>query len=127
MLKESEKLMKRGGEKVFGGLAFLAGNAIRLLDLMFIPLVRGGVHETRNSEATPPVPEAVSIGSMVIQVGPVPDELRRDPSPEGSVPWSILEAQKEQIWVQQMAVWKVATGVSWLITTVAALRALGIL
>jgi len=127
MIKESGKAVKRGSERVLGRLEFLGGSAVRLLDLMLIP--RGGARAPvpLDSVVLPPVPESVSIGSMVINVGPVPDELRKDPFPGGSVPWSIIEAEKEHVWVRKMAIWKVAVGVSWVVTTVAALRALGIL
>ena len=116
-------MVKRGGERVLSGLEFLVTNSVRLKDMIF-PL-RGGVggRETHDNEAA----SAVSIGSMVIHVGPVPDELRKDPFPGGSVPWSIIEGEKERSRIREMAILKVAIGVSWVIAAVAALRALGML
>jgi len=123
MIKESGKMVKRGGERVLSGLEFLATNSVRLKEMIFPP--RGGVRgrETHDNEAA----SAVSIGSMVIHVGPVPDELRKDPFPGGSVPWSIIEGEKEKRRIREMAILKVAIGVSWVIAAVAALRALGML
>jgi hypothetical protein len=60
-------------------------------------------------------------------VGPIPDELRKDPFPGGSVPWSVQEAEKEQSRNRELMIWKVAIAVSWTVTAVAALRSIGML
>ena len=68
-----------------------------------------------------------SLGSPLDHVGPVPEELRRNPFPGGSVPWSILEAEREKVRAREMLILEVAVGMSWVVTVVTVLRALGLL
>jgi hypothetical protein len=69
----------------------------------------------------------MSIGSSLYDIGPVPEELRRDPFPGGSVPWCIQEAEKERDRKRQLMIWRVGVAVSWSVTAFALFRSLGMM
>ena len=70
-------------------------------------------------------PVAGQGGSPLDNVGPVPEELRVDPFPGGSIPWSIQEAELQRIRKQELMILKCATIVSWAVTIISIFRALG--
>jgi len=93
---------------------------------MFLPSSPVGKDVTERSTGASEV-EAIPSGSPLDNVGPIPDELRKDPFPGGSIPWSIQEAEKERSLSRKILIWKVAVSVSWVITVVAVLRSFGML
>jgi len=119
-------MVKRGGERMLDTLKFLGECAVAL-DVIFLPRPRGRVDKTGEGVLMLPAPKAIPSGSPLDNVGPVPDELRKDPFPGGSVPWSIQEAEREHNQARKTMIWKIAAVVSWSVTLIAALRALGML
>jgi len=118
--------MKRGGETMLEIPQVLWGRAIWVLDMLFLPRPGAGgdgVNESIQLSA----PKVAPGGSPLDNVGPVPDELRKDPFPGGTVPWCIQEAEREKSLARKSTIWKIAVAVSWSVTVVASLRALGIL
>ena len=120
-------MVKKGREMMLSTLQFVGDGAIRFLDIVFLRQPRAGQEESGGIERAPFAPRDYSDSSPLDNVGPVPDELRKDPFPGGSVPWSIQEAERERDLVRKTTIWKVAVAVSWLVTVTAALRALGML
>jgi len=108
-----------------GTLEFIRESAIWAIDVV-LPWARIREEQSYDAEVVPSAPTTVSSTSTLSKVGPVPEELRRDPFPGGSVPWCIQEAEKEQIRARKILIWKIAAAVSWLVTTFAVLRSLGI-
>ena len=127
MIKEGGRMMKRGGERVFDALKLVGDGAIWALDVMFLPRSQTGAEKTGEGVLSLTHFSIVTGGSPLDNVGPVPEELRRDPFPGGSVPWSIQEAEKEKNQARKTMIWKIAVAVSWSVTVIAALRALGML
>jgi len=127
MIKEGRKIMKRGGKTILDILQVLGGRAIWVLDMLFLPRPQGGRDGVNESIQLLSAPKAAPSGSPLDNVGPVPDELRKDPFPGGTVPWCIQEAERERGLARKSTIWKFAVAVSWSVTVVAALRALGIL
>jgi len=126
MIKESGKLVRRGGERLWGVLEFLGQMGTRALAMaIHLRAIRRGW--AAGSEGIPPAADFVPTGTPLDNVGPVPEELRRDPFPGGSVPWSILEAEKEQSRSRELMIWKAAIAVSWIVTVVAVIRSFGML
>jgi len=126
MIRESGRIVKRSGEKIWGALEFLGGIGVAALGAVFRRIVvwKDEIYESRRA---PPAVLGTSSDSPLANVGPVPDALREDPFPGDSVPWSIQEAEKERGRSREMMIWKVAITISWLVTVVAALRSLGML
>ena len=108
-------------------LKLLADCAVFALDVIFFPRLLGRADETSKGASILPAFKAIPGSSPLDNVGPVPDELRKDPFPGGSVPWSIQEAEREQNQARKTMMWKIVAAVSWSVTVFAALRALGIL
>ena len=127
MIKEGGRIMKRSGEKILGTLRLVGEGAIWALDMMFLPRTGAGAEEAGEGVRSLPHFKAVLGDSPLDNVGPVPEELRRDPFPGGSVPWSIQEAEKEKNQARKTMIWEIAVVVSWSVTVIAALRALGML
>jgi hypothetical protein len=127
MIKEGGKMVKKGGERMMGTFRFLGVGAILALDKIVHPSRPAGADGTHESTKMLPAPNVVRTNSPLDNVGPIPAELRMDPFPGGSVPWSILEAEKEQNQARKVLVWKIAITVSWSVTFVAVLRAIGVL
>jgi len=127
MIKESGRVVRRSGERILGKLEYLGRGTLGILGKMFVPPSSAGQDVTGKSEGTPQAPVAIPSGSPLDNVGPIPDELRKDPFPGGSVPWSIQEAEKEEKLARRILIWKVAISVSWVTTVVAVLRSVGIL
>ena len=127
MIKESGRMVRRSGVRILGKLEYLGAGTLGILDRMFLPPLPVEEDSTVKSEGVPQAPEAVSTGSPLDNVGPIPDELRKDPFPGGSVPWSIQEAEKEEELARKILTWKVAISVSWVTTVVVVLRSLGML
>jgi len=126
MIKEGGRMVKRGGKRVFDALKLVGDGAIWALDMMFLTRSQTGPNET--SEGALLLSHYKTIPSSPLDnVGPVPEELRRDPFPGGSVPWSIQEAEKEHDQARKTMIWKIAVVVSWSVTVIAALRTLGML
>jgi len=120
-------MVRKGGERMVSTLQFVGEAAIRFLDTVLLRQSRAGQEESGGREWVPSAPDGFQGSSPLDNVGPVPDELRKDPFPGGSVPWSIQEAEKERDLVRKTTIWKVAVAVSWSVTVIAALRALGML
>jgi hypothetical protein len=127
MIKEGGKMMKRSGERIRGVLEVLGETGAWGLDKMIHPGATGGKGEISADEVTMSGLSVTSDISPFANAGPIPDELRKDPFPGGSVPWSIQEAEKEQGRARQTMIWKVAIAVSWSVTAVAVLRSVGML
>jgi hypothetical protein len=127
MIKEGGKMVKRGGERMLDTLQLLWGRAIWVLDMLFLPRPGAGADRTSESVQLLPAPKVTPSGSPLDNVGPVPDELRKDPFPGGTVPWCIQEAEREKSRARKATIWKIAVAVSWSVTVVAALRAIGML
>lgn len=126
MIKESSKAMKRGGELIRGAFEFLGEAGTQVLYMMLRRTVTWKIATTEVEEARP-VLSWISTDSPLAHVGPIPEELRQDPFPGGSIPWSIEEAEKEQDRSRELMIWKVAIVVSWSVTAVALFRSLGML
>jgi hypothetical protein len=126
MIKEGGKAVKRGGERIWGVLEFLGEAGTQVLYMILRRTVTWRVVTTEADEALP-ILSWISSDSPLAHVGPVPEELRQDPFPGGSVPWSIEEAEKEQDRNRELMIWKVAIAVSWSVTAVALFRSLGML
>ena len=120
-------MVRRSGERILSRLEHLGRGTLRILGMMFLPPSPVGQDVTGKSEGTPHAPEALPSGSPLDNVGPIPEELRKDPFPGGSVPWSIQEAEKEEKLARKILIWKVAISVSWVTTVVAVLRSVGML
>jgi hypothetical protein len=127
MIRESGRFMRRAGEKVLTTLKFLAEAAIWAVGTM-LP-ARSRIRQGRNDvgDAVTLAPDLGTTGSPLDNIGPVPEELRRDPFPGGSVPWCIEEAEKEQDRARELMIWKVTIAVSWSVTAVALLKTFGAL
>ena len=140
MNRESGRILKRSGERIWGVLALAERGGIRALRVASVYLRSSIIYlrdltiyfgvsiRGRGTFAVETAPQSFGLvpsGSPLDNVGPVPDELRRDPFPGGSIPWSIQEAEKEQGRLRELMIWKVAIAVSWLVTAVAVLRSLG--
>jgi len=108
-------------------LEYVGEGTTGTFDTMFLPTAPVKQSVTGKSGGARLSPAAIPLGSPLDNVGPVPDELRRDPFPGGSVPWSIQEAEKEKDQARKILIWKVALAVSWVTTAVTVLRSLGIL
>ena len=108
-------------------LEYVGEGTAGAFDTMFLPTAPAEENVTGKSEGARLSPTAIPLGSPLDNVGPVPEELRRDPFPGGSVPWSIQEAEKEENQARKILVWKVALAVSWVTTAVTLLQSLGIL
>jgi hypothetical protein len=127
MIREGGKIVKRGGEWMLGILQLLGESAIWALDVLFLPRPGAGAETMGESVQFSPAGRATRSFSPLDDIGPVPDELRKDPFPGGTVPWCIQEAEREQDRARKVTIWKIAVIVSWSVTLVAALRALGML
>jgi hypothetical protein len=127
MIREGGRLLKRTGERVLNTVKILAEATLWALSVTLPsrPRVRQGGNDL--AESTPAVPDAIPSGSPLDIVGPVPEELRRDPFAGGSVPWCIEEAEKEENRAREMMIWKVTMAVSWSVTVVALLKSFGAL
>ena len=123
MIKESGKIVRKGGERIWVVLELLGQMGARAL-VMVIHLRAIRRSWAARSEGTPQAVDLVTTGSPLDNVGPVPEELRRDPFPGGSVPWSIVEAEKEQSRNRELMIWKAAIAVSWTVSAVAVIRSL---
>jgi len=123
MFRETGRAVKRGGEMVLGTVEIVAEAAVWALGVMLPP--RGQVRQGGTMEAAPAVVGPTPTGSPLDNVGPVPEELLRDPFTGDSVPWSIQEAEKEEGRARELMIWKVAIAVSWAVTAVALLKSFG--
>lgn len=126
MLREGARVVRKGGERMLGVLGFLRESVIWALDTV-LPWARIREDVIYEVEVLPPAPRTVSGASPLDNIGPVPEELRRDPFPGGSVPWCIQEAEKEHNRARKILMWKIAVAISWSVTTIAVLRSIGIL
>jgi len=127
MIKETGRTAKRSGKKILIRLEYLGGGTLRLLGKMFLPPSPVGKDAMEKSEGASWAPGAVPSGSPLDNAGPIPEELRRDPFPGGSIPWSIQEAEKEESLARRILMWKIAISVSWVTTAFALLRSFGML
>jgi hypothetical protein len=127
MIKESGRMVKKGSERMVGSLESVARSMIGGLGTALTPRGEVGSGEGRQSAAIGEARSTSLTGSPLDNVGPIPEELRRDPFPGGSVPWSIQEAEKVENRAREMMIWKVAMLISWSITAVALLRTVGFL
>ena len=127
MIKESGRVVRRGGERIWGILELIGKTGTLASSTMTRPRVVTIKDHVSVSPQAPLASDAVSGVSLLANVGPIPDELRRDPFPGDSVPWCIQEAEKEQGRTRTLMIWKVALVVSWSVTSVALLRAFGML
>lgn len=118
--------MKRSGDRIRWETEFPGQAGTSALGMFFRNPVdmRGKTDEVGSA-----LPALVGVpgDSPLVHVGPVPDELRKDPFSGGSVPWCIQEAEKERSRNREQMIWKVAIAVSWLVTAVAVLRSTGML
>ena len=126
MIKESGKTVKRSGERIWEVLRYLGDIGILALSEM-LRRTMVGRGQSNDVEMALPGLAWIPSDSPLAHTGPIPDELRQDPFPGGSVPWSIQEAEKEQGRSRELMIWKVAIAVSWTVTAVAALRSIGML
>jgi hypothetical protein len=127
MIKESEKIVKKGSERMLGSIESVARSVIWGLGTALVPRGEVGSGEGRQSAVISEGRSASFTGSPLDNVGLIPEELRRDPFPGGSVPWSIQEAEEVENRAREMMIWKVALLISWSITAVALLRSIGFL
>jgi len=126
MFKEGGRMVRRSGERLWGLLEFLGQTGTLLLS-MIIHLRSPGTVKTKEGEAATATLTLIPSGSPLDNVGPVPDELRKDPFPGGSVPWSILEAEKERNRTRKIVLWTAVVAVSWAVTAIALLRSFGLI
>jgi len=127
MTEESWRIAERSGQRTLSRLEYVGEGPAGVFDTMFLPTVPVREDVTGRNEGARLAPAAIPIGSPLDNVGPIPEELRKDPFPGGSVPWSIQEAEKEENVARKIMIWKVALAVSWVTTAVAVLRSFGIL
>ena len=127
MIKESGKIVRRSGERIWWILELLGKTGTLASSTMNQPRVVTSKDLAGSSPQVPLASDVVSDASLLANAGPIPDELRRDPFPGDSVPWCIQEAEKEQGRARALLIWKVALVVSWSVTSVAVLRAFGML
>jgi len=127
MIKESGKVVRRGGERIWGILELLGKTGTLASSTIIRPRVVTREDVATLSPRAPLASDVASDASPLANVGPIPDELRMDPFPADSVPWCIREAEKEQGRTRALMIWKVALVVSWSVTGVALLRAFGML
>ena len=125
MIKESGRMVKKSGERILGVFESLGDVG------SYAPgvLLRDTVGRTNTTEVGAAIPALAWApnDSPLAHVGPIPEELRKDPFPGGSVPWCIQEAEKERNRKRELMIWKVAITVSWMVAAVAALRSVGML
>lgn len=119
-------MLRRSSQRIWEVLRYLGDIGVLALSEMLrrTVVVRG---QPGDVEAALPALAWIPSDSPLAHVGPIPDELRKDPFPGGSVPWSVQEAEKEQSRNRELMIWKVAIAVSWTVTAVAALRSIGML
>jgi len=118
-------MVKKSGERIWGVFESLGDVG------SYAPgvLLRDTVGRTNTTEVGAAIPALAWApnDSPLAHVGPIPEELRKDPFPGGSVPWCIQEAEKERNRKRELMIWKVAITVSWMVAAVAALRSVGML
>jgi hypothetical protein len=127
MIKESGRVVKVYGERILGKAEFLGEVALRIIVAMLLPPapVREDVADKSVGACLPA--KVISIGPPLGNVGPVPEELRKDPFGGVSVPWCIQEAERERNMARRILRWKVILAASWLVTAVVVLRSIGVL
>ena len=127
MIREGERAIRKTEEWVKGTFGVFGERVVDLLDNFVLRKVLPNEYAPVLEEA-PPVPEEVNTGlPPIYKVGPVPEELRRDPFPGGSIPWCIREEELEQDRARKMMIWRTAALVSWSVTAITVLRFIGVL
>jgi len=125
VIRRSQELIRRSQELIRNSLSTLGAKVVE--GSSFVLLHLGIVQDIGHYEAglVNQTPVAGQGGSPLDNVGPVPEELRVDPFPGGSIPWSIQEAELQRIRKQELMILKCATIVSWAVTIISIFRALG--
>jgi len=129
-VREGERLIRRTEEWVVGTFGVFGSRLVEVFER--IPF-----HRIFPRSGTPQAAEAVAPATQIGEVsvalpsmyktGLIPAELRADPFPGDTVPWSIQEAQKEKDRVRKMRICMAIAVVSWSVTAVSILRSMGFL
>jgi len=126
-IREGERVIRRTEEWAVGTLGVFGARLVEVFERVPFHRMFPWSGSPAVAEVIAPASEASVVLPSMYKTGLIPAELRADPFPGDTVPWSIQEAQKEKDRVRKMRICMAVAAVSWSVTVVSILRSMGFL